>query len=127
MDPSLPYGDSDYFHTLIEAMVGAGGVRNVTIRGTPYDFRFAPSDTYKNELTKLVEETYVTNDNSSVTLLSHSMGCLYTLWFLNQKSAEWKDQYILRWIPTAGVFGGAGTGIKQVGSNIFSSFRYLFV
>ena len=108
-------------------MVGAGGVRNVTIRGTPYDFRFAPSDTYKNELTKLVEETYITNNNSPVTLLSHSMGCLYTLWFLNQKSAEWKDQYILRWIPTAGVFGGAGTGIKQVGSNIFSSFRYLFV
>ena len=127
LDPSLPYGDSDYFHTLIEAMVGAGGVRNVTIRGTPYDFRFAPSDTYKNELTKLVEETYITNNNSPVTLLSHSMGCLYTLWFLNQKSAEWKDQYILRWIPTAGVFGGAGTGIKQVGSNIFSSFRYLFV
>ena len=115
MDTSIPYGDSDYFHTLVEAMVEAGGVRNVTIRGTPYDFRFAPSDIYKNELTRLVEETYVTNNNSPVTLLSHSMGCLYTLWFLNQKSSEWKDQYILRWIPTAGVFGGAGTGIKQVG------------
>lgn len=99
-------------------MVGAGGVRNVSIRGSPYDFRFAPSSVYYGswlaKMTSLVEETYLMNLNSRVTLLSHSMGCLYTLWFLNQKSQEWKDKYIAKWIPTAGVFGGAGTGIKQV-------------
>ena len=42
------------------------------------------------------------------------MGGLYALWFLNQKTQSWKDKYISKWIPTAGVFGGAGSGIKQV-------------
>ena len=43
LDPFIPYGHSDYFHTLVEAMVRAGGIRNVTIRGLPYDFRYAPT------------------------------------------------------------------------------------
>ena len=123
MDTTIPYGDSDYFHTLVEAMVGAGGIQNVSIRGSPYDFRFAPSSAYSGswlqKITHLVEETYALNNNSSVILLSHSMGCLYTLWFLNQKNQEWKDKYINKWIPTAGVFGGAGTGIKQVSTFFF--------
>ena len=29
LDTSIPYGDSDYFHTLVEAMVEAGGIRNI--------------------------------------------------------------------------------------------------
>ena len=118
MDPSIHYGDSDYFHTLVEAMVGAGGVRNVTIRGSPYDFRYSPSSAYAgnwfDKMTALVEETYELNNRTKVTILSHSMGCLYGLWFLNQKDDEWKSKYIFQWIPTAGVFGGAGSGIKQV-------------
>ena len=65
-------------------------------------------------MTNLVEHTYELNDQNRITLLSHSMGCLYTLWFLNQKSEDWKNTYILQWIPTSGVFGGAGSGIKQV-------------
>ena len=65
-------------------------------------------------MTNLVEETYELNLQNRITLLSHSMGCLYTLWFLNQKSEDWKNKYILQWIPTSGVFGGAGSGIKQV-------------
>merc|ERR1712136_163114 len=35
-------------------------------------------------------------------------------WFLNQKSYNWKEKYILRWLPTGGVFSGAGLGIKQL-------------
>jgi len=67
LDTSIPYGDSDYFYTLVEAMVGAGGVRNVSIRGSPYDFRFAPSSVYYGswlaKMTRLVEETYLINQN----------------------------------------------------------------
>lgn len=118
LDPTIKYGDSDYFHTLVEAMVQAGGIRNVSIRGLPYDFRYAPSSAYSgtflDKATSLVEETYEMNNQTKVTILSHSMGCLYGLWFLNQKNETWKSKYILRWIPTAGVFGGAGSGIKQV-------------
>ena len=125
LDPSLKVGQSDYFHTLVEALVSAGGVRNVSIRGSPYDFRHAPSSfvfgnaTWLEHMTELVETTFQANGNKQVTILSHSMGCLYSLWFLNQKDAAWKAKYIKRWIPTAGVFGGAGSGIKQLlsGSN----------
>jgi len=116
--PSMTIGDSDYFHTLVEAMVQAGGVRNISIRGSPYDFRYAPSSAYSgtwlDKMTSLIEDTYEINNKTKVTILSHSMGCLYGLWFLNQKSDEWKSKYILRWIPTAGVFAGAGSGIKQL-------------
>ena len=58
--------------------------------------------------------TYDMNNQTKVTILSHSRGCLYKLWCLNQKSQKWKSKYILRWIRTAGVVGGAGSGIKQV-------------
>ena len=118
LDPSLIFGKSNYFHTLVEAMVGAGGVRNVSIRGSPYDFRYAPFSAYNgtwiSKITTLVEETYEINNRTKVTVLSHSMGCLYALWFLNQKSHNWKEKYILRWLPTGGVFSGAGLGVKQL-------------
>ena len=39
LDPSLEFGGSDYFHTLIEEFVKNGGVRNVSVRALPYDFR----------------------------------------------------------------------------------------
>lgn len=46
--------------------------------------------------------------------MAHSMGNLYTLWFLGQKSPAWKKQYVKRWVSTSGVFAGAGTGVVQL-------------
>jgi len=118
LDTSLKYGNSDYFYTLVQSLVEAGGIRNVSIRGSPFDFRYAPSSAdsgqWLNKFTALVEDTYELNQQQKVSILSHSMGCLYSLWFLNNKSQEWKDKYILRWIPTSGVFAGAGNGVKQL-------------
>ena len=70
-------------------------------------------------MTSLVEDTVAINCGRKVVLLSHSMGCLYTLWFLTQQPQTWKDKYISRWVPTSGVFAGAGTGVLQLvsGSN----------
>ena len=31
-----------------------------------------------------------------------------------QQSAEWKAKYVRLWVPTSGVWGGAGSGIKQL-------------
>ena len=127
LDPSLKLGDSDYFHDVVEALVKAGGVRNVTVRASPYDFRRAPTSAYDgkwlDKMTKLVESTVnatarsnnnSNNNSNKAVLLSHSMGCLYTLWFLNQKTSAWKDQYIKHWIATSGVFAGAGSGVVQL-------------
>jgi len=118
LDPTLKAGGSDYFHDLVEALVSAGGIRNVTIRGSPYDFRRAPTSAYDGEwitkMTDLVETTVSLNHGNKVVLLSHSMGCLYTLYFLNQKDDEWKSKYVKRWIATSGVFAGAGSGVIQL-------------
>lgn len=123
LDTSVKTGGSDYLHDLVEALVGAGLERNVSIRGSPYDFRRAPTSAFDGgwaaKMTSLVEETAELNGGRKVVLLSHSMGCLYTLWFLTQRPQAWKDQYIAHWAPTSGVFAGAGTGVLQLvsGSN----------
>jgi len=119
LDPSLKAGDSNYFHDLVQALVTNGLQRNVSVRASPYDFRLAPTSAYsgqwKNMMQQLVEETFRTNGNTRrVVLLSHSMGCLYTLWFLNQMDTTWKSKYIAAWYPTSGVWAGAGSGVVQM-------------
>lgn len=118
LDPSIKAGESAYFAPLVKALVQKGGVRNHSIRGAPYDFRRTVDSAYDGQyvamLKALVEDTYTINGNKAVTLLSHSMGCLYSLYFLNQMPQAWKDTYIHQWIPTSGVFAGAGEGVLQL-------------
>lgn len=57
---------------------------------------------YFGKLKKLIEETYLANGNKKITLMSHSLGCPYTLVFLNKQTQDWKDKYILQWIALAG-------------------------
>mmetsp|Transcript_89714 Transcript_89714/g.256415 ORF Transcript_89714/g.256415 Transcript_89714/m.256415 type:complete len:206 (-) Transcript_89714:876-1493(-) len=66
----------------------AGYSRGSSIRGAPYDFRYAPPsmESFETELKALVEETYAANDNTPVTMVSHSMGCYHALYFLQQQS-----------------------------------------
>jgi len=110
LDPDLPLHASAAFRKMVLAMVSAGLERNSTLRGAPYDFRYAPSSRigaqYIEDLKRLVEETAHTNGRR-VSLVSHSMGCLQSLYLLNQQTQAWKDKYIEKWIPLAGPFAGA--------------------
>ena len=58
------------------------------------------------EVKKLIEYAYAQNDNTPVTLISHSMGGLMSLVLLQQVDATWKDQYISKVISLAGTWGG---------------------
>ena len=40
-------------------------------------------------------------------LLSHSLGCPYTHYFLSKMSQDWKDTHIKVWITLAGAWAGA--------------------
>ena len=103
-------GKTAYFSTFVNYMVEElHYIRNKSIRAAPYDFRKAPFDDvgYFFKLTKLIEDTYVLNGNKSIILLSHSMGCMQTLYLLKGKSQDWKDTYIKAWIPIAAPFGGS--------------------
>jgi lysophospholipase-3 len=115
LDPSVPFHATAAFRTMVQGFVSSGLKRNVTLRGAPYDFRYAPSSPvgaqYIQDLKSLVEQT-VAATGSRVSLVSHSMGCLQALYFLNQQSQAWKDKFIEKWIPMAGPYGGAAKEIR---------------
>lgn len=72
-------GPLGYFAGFIEVLESVGYVRNVSIRGVPYDFRKAPNENlnFNRDLRSLIEETVRINDNTKAILVCHSMGCLY--------------------------------------------------
>lgn len=116
LDPSLPLHASAAFRTMISQLVSQGYERNVTLRGAPYDFRYAPSSPvgakFTNDLRSLIEETSHSNGGRRVSLISHSMGCLQVLYLLQQQSQVWKDTYIELWVPISGVFAGAAKEMR---------------
>ena len=59
---------------------------------------------YYTKLKHLIEETYSTNENKKITLMTHSLGSVLTLVFLNKQASSWKDKYILQWIAMAGLY-----------------------
>lgn len=115
LDPALPLHASAAFRKMVQAMESAGLVKNKTLRGAPYDFRFAPSSPegakYTADLKQLIEETSHAT-GSRVSLVSHSMGCLQVLYLLNHQTQEWKDKYVEKWVPLAGPFGGSAQEMR---------------
>ncbi|XP_071957989.1 lysosomal phospholipase A and acyltransferase-like [Antedon mediterranea] len=98
-----------YYVGLVDALVAKGYTRNVSVRGAPFDFRLAPNEAgdFFKKLVALIEETYQMNGNTKVVLVSHSLGCVYTLFFLNHQDQAWKDKFIQSWAPIASPLGGA--------------------
>lgn len=114
LDPSKA-SPGQYFKDIGNMLVNElGYVRNVSLRGAPYDFRKGPSENVKffGNLKELVEETYAMNNNAPVTLLAHSMGGPMSLIFLQLQSQKWKDKYINSMITLAGVWGGSVKALK---------------
>ncbi|CAH2989007.1 unnamed protein product [Chilo suppressalis] len=113
LDPSHDKSGA-YFNTIADALVKNGYVRNVSIRGAPYDFRKAPNENvdFFTKLKSLVEETYNINNKSSVSLLVHSMGGSMALHFLQMQTQAWKNQYIKRLISLSTPWGGSVKALK---------------
>jgi lysophospholipase III len=63
-------------------------------------------------LKKLVEETYFTNQNQSVTFISHSFGAPMMMVFLRSQLYIWKQKYISRMISLSGVYAGMAKSLK---------------
>jgi len=115
LDPSIPAHKTAAFYNMVKGLVTAGHVRNKTLRGAPYDFRYAPSSPigakYIADLKALIEETSTTQ-GKRVNLVSHSMGCLQVHYLLTQQSQAWKDKYIEKWFPISGPFGGTAKELR---------------
>ncbi|XP_033117243.1 group XV phospholipase A2-like [Anneissia japonica] len=117
LDPSHE-SFTKYYVGLVNALVAKGYVRNTTVRGAPYDFRRAPNEAaqYFKDLKALIEETYYMNGNTKVVMISHSLGCMFGLYFLNHQDQDWKDKFIQSWVPIAPPLGGATKIIRLYAS-----------
>lgn len=114
LDPSLPAAVTAVWRTMVERLVGAGLARGVSVRGAPYDFRYAPlTDAgYFSALEALIVATSAQHAGQPVVLVSHSLGCLQAHAFLRSRSEAWRARYIARWIAIAGPYGGTNSLLR---------------
>ncbi|XP_061891699.1 phospholipase A2 group XV-like [Entelurus aequoreus] len=116
-----------YFFNIAQALEDWGYTRGDNVRGAPYDWRKAPNENkeYFLALQKMIEEM-ADKAGGPVVLIAHSMGNMYTLYFLNHQPQAWKDKYIKAFIalgaPWAGVtktlrviISGDNNGIPVIG------------
>ena len=113
LDPSWSawlLGDvGNYLHHLVQYFVDLGYRRGDTIRAAPFDFRLAPHSQadYFRRLKALVEEMFRRSGSVPVTIISHSMGGLFGLYFLQQQSAPWLARHVKLFIPLNTPWRGA--------------------
>lgn len=116
LDPSR-HSVGMYFFTIVQALVEKGYTRDDDIRGAPYDWRKAPNENkaYFMGLQRMIEEM-AEKAGGPVVLIAHSMGNMYTLYFLNQQPQAWKDRYIKAFVSLGAPWAGVAKTLRVVTS-----------
>ncbi|KAF7660139.1 hypothetical protein LDENG_00287370 [Lucifuga dentata] len=106
-----------YFFIIVQQLVEWGYTRGDDVRGAPYDWRKAPNENkaYFLALQMMIEEM-AENAGGPVVLIAHSMGNMYTLYFLNQRPQAWKDKYIKAFISLGPPWGGVAKTLRVLTS-----------
>ncbi|XP_056454895.1 group XV phospholipase A2 [Gadus chalcogrammus] len=106
-----------YFFSLVQAFVEWGYTRDDDVRGAPYDWRKAPNENkaYFLALQQMIEEM-AEKAGGPVVLIAHSMGNMYTLYFLNHQPQAWKDRYIKSFVALGAPWGGVVKTMRVVTS-----------
>ncbi|XP_028304581.1 lysosomal phospholipase A and acyltransferase [Gouania willdenowi] len=114
LDPSKR-GVGMYFFSIVQALADCGYTRGDDVRGAPYDWRKAPNENkpYFLELQQMIEQM-ATKAGGPVVLIAHSMGNMYTLYFLNQQPQAWKDKYIKAFISLGAPWAGVAKTLRVV-------------
>ncbi|KAI5081529.1 hypothetical protein GOP47_0004712 [Adiantum capillus-veneris] len=131
LDPSFR-AVSVYMAVLIEALEAEGYVDGETLFGAPYDFRYAPgknaspvASLFLENLKSLIEVVYMRNGERPVVILSHSLGGLWGLYFLNQQTASWQQKYIGHFIPVSTPWGGTVQSMRIYASGYSEGARFI--
>lgn len=106
-----------YFFNIVQQLVEWGYTRDDDIKGAPYDWRRAPNENkdYFLQLQNMIEEM-AEKACEPVVLIAHSMGNMYTLYFLNQQPQAWKDKYIKAFISLGAPWAGVAKTLRVVTS-----------
>lgn len=108
---------TEYFKDMVEYLEEELGYQDgLTLRAAPYDWRMSPNQSpyYMMQLKSLIEETYNTT-GEPVVLLGHSMGTVYSYYFLTQVVDEsWVEHYIDTWVLVSPPIAGASVAIQSL-------------
>lgn len=105
-----------YMAPFVKALEHMGYVDGKTLFGAPYDFRYGLAadghssrvgSQFLKDLKALVEKASASNGGKPVILVSHSLGSLYVLQFLNRNPPSWRQKFIKHFVALSAPWGGA--------------------
>lgn len=105
-----------YMAPMVDSLEEIGYVRDKTLFGAPYDFRYglAPEghpcevgSKFLKDLKELVENASSSNGGKSVILVTHSLGGLFALQFLNRNPLSWRRHFIKHLVALSTPWGGS--------------------
>ena len=95
---------------MIQKFESIGYVDGVNLFGAGFDWKQSPNDKWANDMKNLIEKAYETNNQTKVVLVTHSLGCPYSFYFLTKVEKEnkgWIEKYIHMYVPMAPAWMGA--------------------
>ena len=104
-----------YFQPMVDDLKSKGYNQ---LYGYPYDFRTITNPVailnFVNGMKVLIEQAYNTSGGQKVNLITHSLGCITSTYFLNKMSSSWKNKYINLFLPIAPPFLGSTGALESI-------------